>query len=44
MSDDPYRHPGGRTCAGAVLALTTLAIGAAGLLAGMLWGALHILP
>lgn len=41
MSEDPYRHPGGRTCAGAMLLLMTTFTAGAGALAGVIWAALH---
>jgi hypothetical protein len=40
-AEDPYRHPGGRTCAGAMLTLVSLAAAAGGLLTGIFWAALH---
>lgn len=41
MGEDPYRHPGGRTCAGAMLLITSVMTGTAGLVAGVIWAALH---
>ena len=39
--EDPYRHPGGRTCAGAMLLLVSVVSAGGGLLAGIVWAALH---
>ncbi len=39
--EDPYRHPGGRTCAGAVLALAALMTAGGGFLFGTVWAVLH---
>lgn len=40
-AEDPYRHPGGRTCAGAMLFLTGLFTAGGGLLAGIFWAVMH---
>lgn len=39
--EDPYRHPGGRTCAGAMLLLAGLMTAGGGLLTGLVWAAFH---
>lgn len=40
-SDDPYRHPGGRICAGAMLLLVSVMSASGGLLAGIVWAAVR---
>jgi hypothetical protein len=39
--EDPYRHPGGRTCASVALFLLSAVTAGTGLLAGVLWAAIR---
>lgn len=40
-SEGPYRHPGGRICAGAMLALTAWIVAGTGFWMGIIWAVYH---
>lgn len=41
MNEDPYRHPGGRTCAGAMLTLVAIMTAGGGFLGGVVWAVIR---
>jgi hypothetical protein len=40
-SEDPYRHPGGRSCAGAMLMIMSALTAVSGFTAGIVWAVLR---